>query len=602
MMIRNKYYNKRFLILFFSSVVIFFNTIFFSNLWMDNFFISSDKSIYVVFSALFFLSSYLYILFEMNNIFFKEKLKKSSSEDLKNLLDISKDGLAILDGVGSIVQANKAYAVLQGGVEATDVLHKNWTSFYSVEQRKRLEDVLVQLHDEGQEWEGECVLAKFNRVEVTHHILIKRIGSDRFSCLVRDVPEIDELEMIKTAVESAKDGMAIVSNDNKILFVNDSFLTIHGLKPNERNAYIGSDWRHIYSPKGQENINSYVLPSTIIKGYWAGYLDVMRKDGSMFYGDASLTRLSNNLILGVMRDVTERKCIEKEREKIKEQMFNSKKMEAITRLIKGMGGDFKNALSTIRDRAENAIRTEEIPEERRKYMSDIIEASDRASEMVEQIMSFSEGKNTNASVIDVVDLILNVSNKVTRGLKSKVKCITDISIDSGYIFGDSGQIQKIIMALCENSVESLGDKAGTVLLSLRDAALEKHEMQDHVVMDDVRNNKGMAVPVVKSKENRFFLLSGFIQNTKAYYRITISDTGGGIFPEVLPNVLDPFFTTKNREKSAGLGLSSVHGTVLSYDGAMIVESEVGVGTSIHLFLPQYIREEDVVTELKTGTA
>ncbi len=114
---------------------------------------------------------------------------------------------------------------------------------------------------------------------------------------------------------------------------------------------------------------------------------------------------------------------------------------------------------------------------------------------------------------------------------------------------------------------------GAIALSLKDAHFERHEMQQFLEMDEMRQNKNMAIPVIKSKENRFYLLSGHIQASKSYFRITISDTGQGIFPEVLPNVLDPFFTTKNRDKPAGLGLSSVHGTVLSYDGAIIVESE-----------------------------
>lgn len=597
MSIKNIHLNKSFLVLFVTSVFVFFNTIFFSNMVMENYFLKNDKSVYIILSAFFFLSSYLYILFEMNGATAREKRNKEDLDNFKKVLDSSTDGVALLDKNGAILYANNSYALLQGYLEAKDVLFKEWSSFYSADRKKTLETVLANLKEAGDVWDGTSVFTKYNRMDVTHHIHVQKIGHHIFACQIHSKSEVNDLEMIKLAVESANDGMAIVGNDNRVLYMNDSFLRIHGLKIEDKKTFMGTDWRNIYSPKGQENINSFVLPSTIIKGYWGGYLNVMRKDGVMFYGDASLTRLSNNLILGVMRDVTERKSIEKEREKIKEKMYQSKKTEAITRLIKGMGGDFKETLSIIRDRAENAIRKDDVPDERRQYMSDIILASDKASDMLDQIMSFSEGKNTNASIIDVVGLVINVSNKITRGLKSKIKSTADITIDSGHIFGDSGQLQKIIIAVCENSIESLAEGVGAIALSLKDAHFERHEMQQFLEMDEMRQNKNMAIPVIKSKENRFYLLSGHIQASKSYFRITISDTGQGIFPEVLPNVLDPFFTTKNRDKPAGLGLSSVHGTVLSYDGAIIVESEVGVGTAVHLFLPQYIRDESTLTEL-----
>lgn len=158
------------------------------------------------------------------------------------------------------------------------------------------------------------------------------------------------------------------------------------------------------------------------------------------------------------------------------------------------------------------------------------------------------------------------------------------------------RFKKLFYQYVKTLLNLFKNQTGHIVISLRDSDIEKVDMQDLLVVEDYQHKKDNDIPFLKSKDNRFYLLSGSMIKKKPYFRISVSDTGSGIYPEVLPNIFDPFFSTKNREKAAGLGLSSVHGTILSYDGAIMVESEVGVGTSVHLFFPQYNKDSNILNE------
>jgi signal transduction histidine kinase len=361
-------------------------------------------------------------------------------------------------------------------------------------------------------------------------------------------------------------------------------LRLHALDVSKKEEYLGTDWRHVYSQKGQDHINSVVLPSTIVRGQWKGYLDVARRDGSVFYGDASLTKLDNGLILGVMRDVTERKTIEKEKEKLKDQMYMAQKIETITRLINGMGGDFRGTLSLIKDRAQHAILNEDIPEERRRHMLEIVTASEKAEDMLDRIMSFSSGRNTKAKEINAVDVVLSIGNYLTKMNMGRVRCSTDVRIDDAPVFVEKDQFEKVILGLCENAVEAIEHDGGVVTLYMDMADRMPLYIQDSFYKKDVTQTL-LAAPVVKQGGRKKYLMSGFLSKEKTYIRLSVIDNGKGIASEIFANILDPFFTTKKRSAPAGLGLSYVHGFVLSAGGAFAVETEVGVGTSTHLFYP-----------------
>ncbi len=534
------------------------------------------------------------VLFTLGRVFVrteKDVTKTKSFEDVvhlwaKKAQDL-KEGVAAISPEGQYIFVNKSYAQSFGYDLADYMLGKNWKTFVrNFAGHDYIDSITIALKENG-EWVGDFPVMAAHQ-DVTPHISMSLLEDGCIFCIARDTSimakQKKEADIVKIAVDAADDGIAITDSNNKIIFLNDSFLRLHALDVSRKEEYLGMDWRHVYSQKGQDHINSVVLPSAIVRGQWKGYLDVARKDGSIFYGDASLTKLSNGLVLGVMRDVTERKIIEKEKEKLKEQAYMAQKMETITRLINGMGGDFKGTLSLIKERAQQAIARDDIPEERRQHMGEIVSASEKAEEMLTRIMSFSTGKNEKAKEINAVDVALSVGNQLTKVYMGRVRSSTDVRVDEALIFAEKDQFEKVILGLCENAVEAIEHDGGVVTLYMDIADAMPIFVQEYLYKKENAQH-GIVAPTIKNSSKKKYLLSGFLSRDKKYIRLSVIDNGTGIPPEIFANILDPFFTTKKRSVPAGIGLSYVHGFVLSAGGAFAVETEMGVGTSTHMFFP-----------------
>jgi len=515
--------------------------------------------------------------------------KKSDSQ--MRAIESCTDGIAILDAEGKYIYVNTAHADCYGFSNKSEMIGKSWRDLYT--PRKALwfsAEVFPKLAEHG-EWAGRSYGRRVNGEEFLQEVSLRRLDEGGLICIVRDLSKQEKndqlMKIIKLAVEAASDGIAITDEENRLLFMNRSYLKIHGYDPYDREKYIGTDWRQLYNKVGQDTINSSVLPTAILKGSWSGSMYVMRRDGGLFYGDASITRLNDGLIVGVMRDATDRKRAEQEREELKEQLFQSQKIEAIGRLIGRMAHDFESVLDSVSANARD-LAGEGVSAETCKICAVSIEKEARkAREIVEQLTAFiDEKKNRKSDRVNIVNIARQVSEQLP--LQNGISIFSDIRIPEWYIHASADQIAQMIRNICQNSFDAISAGHGKIVIGVKDMDRGVFGLRRYMVSDEpIDRMRQASLRYRQGSNGKHFLLCGFIVKDQSYVQLTISDTGEGIPPDILPNIFDPFFTTKTFNKGTGLGLSTVQGVVAGSGGAIIVETAPLHGTSIHLFFPSY---------------
>ncbi len=505
-------------------------------------------------------------------------------------VESSIDGIAILDAEGNYTYMNKAHATCYGYDDPWELIGRNWRTLYSHANGARLQKEVFPLLRRDGSWAGQSYGLKHDKTEFPQEITLNMLDDGGLICIVRDLTEKIKndtlMHMIKLAIEAADDGIAVTDQDNRLLFMNCSFLKIHGYDPHDRENYIGTDWRYLYNAVGQEQINSVVLPTTILKGTWAGAITVMKKDGTLFYGDASLTRLPNGMTLGVMRDISDRKKAELEREELRDQLFQSQKIEAVSRLTGGIVNDFSQILQTISMASDIFISDSASPEIRKEYAAMIHSNAKKANDLVDQLLSFTHKKNVKAGPVNIADCIIKGKRTLEGSIPHNIHYIADIRMDESCTFANPAQIEKIITNLLLNAIDAVGSKQGKVTVALKDTDRSLFGLRRYMIVDEAPDKVKASAVRYKAGPEKHFLMAGFLVKGRDYIQLTVSDSGQGITPDILPNVFDPFFTTKPLEKGVGLGLSTVQSVVTGGSGAIIIETIPGEGTDIHLFFPK----------------
>ena len=288
-----------------------------------------------------------------------------------------------------------------------------------------------------------------------------------------------------------------------------------------------------------------------------GTIEVAYEDESTI-GDTSpflaeeaevLDSLAEMLVTYAERDVAEER-----RKSLESQLRHAQKMEALGTLAGGIAHDFNNILSAIGGNTELALN-EDPTNGIRESLNEINKAVVRAKDLVGRILLFSRRQESErkpvalASIVEEVLTLLRAS--IPRSVEVWVRCVPDLPM----ISADASQIHQVIMNLGTNAAHAMEHRGGTLTMEV-----------DRVSVDAANAPSPDLVP-------------------GPYLRVTVSDTGAGINPEVVDRIFDPFFTTKGHE-GTGLGLAVVDGIVRDHQGAITVESAVGRGTTFRLYFPE----------------
>lgn len=270
-----------------------------------------------------------------------------------------------------------------------------------------------------------------------------------------------------------------------------------------------------------------------IEPFEVTYTDQRGKTHTIIWSVSTMPNENRQSQLWIGKDITEIKAIHK-------HIRESERLNALGTLAGGIAHDFNNILMVMLGYNEMSLDKLDGGSRVRQYQEEINAAILRARDLVQQILAFSRKSEGELQILQIDPTLTEVVKLLKPSLPSTIRIEADLQ-SSGFIKADPSHIHQIAMNLCTNSYHAMRNTGGVMSISTYD-------------IDD-------------------------------YVEVTVKDTGIGMTPEVLEHVFDPFFTTKEVGEGTGLGLSVVHGIILSYRGEIHIDSEPNVGTKIKCRLP-----------------
>ena len=260
-------------------------------------------------------------------------------------------------------------------------------------------------------------------------------------------------------------------------------------------------------------------------------------------------------ILSVGNDVSERKRMEAEHERLEEQLRQSQKMEAVGLLAGGVAHDLNNLLSPILGYGEMLIFDVDLKEKQRRDIAQIVEAGERARDLVRQLMAFGRKQTLEVKPLNLNDVISSFANLLRRTLREDIDVSLRLAPGLRLVRADRGQIEQVLMNLAVNAQDAM-PAGGKLVIETAEVYLDQEYVMHHPDLSPGQ-----------------------------YVALTVSDTGAGMDTLTQARIFEPFFTTKAMGKGAGLGLATVYGIITQHGGNVSVHSEPGQGTTFNAYLP-----------------
>ena len=349
--------------------------------------------------------------------------------------------------------------------------------------------------------------------------------------------------------------------EDRCLYCSEEHARIHGVSVEEyieRASTLEGRLSFVH-PEDREDVQDLFNALRIGEGFEAEYSHVTRE------GETRFVRVTAKPVFdqtdtviqayGTIQDITEHKRLER-------QHIHAEKMEALGVLSAGIAHEFNNVLFAIISLTESAANLLPEGNEARTCLEGVLEAGERAGDLVRQILVFGRQDEPQLCVLDLQDTVASALTLVRACLPTTIEIHQSLDTACGSVMVDPTHIHQILLNLASNAADAMREKGG-----LLDVRLDRVNADDRLMARWPQLAPG------------------------PYARLTVRDTGCGIDDRILGRIFDPFFTTKDRDTGTGMGLAAVHGIVSSYRGAIDVSSKLGRGSTFDIYLPIWAGED-----------
>ncbi len=357
----------------------------------------------------------------------------------------------------------------------------------------------------------------------------------------------------RAVVDSTKAGYAVLNTDRVVIDANPEYVRLTGRADlSQVKGQITRQW--IRGTMGMEAYKSLLEKGGTVHGT---RLDFGPPGGPYIPVEVSAALVQSSAgprVVMLGWDISER--LESE-----SRLRQAQKMDAIGQLTGGVAHDFNNLLGVILGNAELALANKGFDGTGAKYLQAILDAAERGSDLTHRLLAFSRQTPLAPKVVDIHDTLESACALLQRLIGEDVDLCLVIGQNISNCEVDPAELENVIINLSNNARDAM-PKGGRL-------TIEANEM-----MCDAQNKMVCAGELAEGE----------------YVVVSVSDSGTGIEPDVLHRVTDPFFTTKDVGKGTGLGLSMAYGFAKQSNGHLSIYSELGEGTTVHIFLPAHADE------------
>ena len=496
------------------------------------------------------------VIMDITEMKLTKRMMSESEKRYRRLVEVLPGAILVHDGE-KILFCNPAFVWLVGANSADELVGKSPFDFVHPDFHHIIRSRMTSAQETSAAAAGmEMLAVRCDGRTVPVHVVgtsITGYGDQSYLVALSDLTDRERsVQLLRSVMESVDDAILTIDDFSIIMSANSATERMFGYSLSE---ILGSSIEILMPEPYRTEHTDYV--ANFIRTGIATVIGIgrefegRRKDGSIFPIELTVTEFQldgNRHFTGVIRNIAERKRMET-------QFQQSQKMEAIGRLAGGVAHDFNNLLTIINGYGNLMLSDMPANSSQHESVAAILDAGERAARLTQQLLAFSRKAIVETKIVDLNELVEKTTNLLRRLIEEDISLTVVLDPKLYRINAAPGQLEQILMNLIVNARDAMPD-GGCLLIETRNVDFENNSRSAHTD-----------------------LIPG------QYVRLTIADSGHGMTEDIQNKIFEPFFTTKEVGKGTGLGLAVVHGLVKQFGGSIVVNSEVGVGTTFELLFP-----------------